>query len=372
MLQQRPAPSADRLEPLDGLRGLAVLAVLACHTFPLAEGGFLGVDVFFVLSGYLITSLLLKEWSRNGRISFRAFYLRRVARLAPAYVLMLAITVPLMSGPLLSGSQANPDRWPAALAAGFSVIYAANWADAFHAAGMGPLEHTWSLSVEEQFYVIWPAVLVLLNRRHRSLTRWLAVAIGLMTVGRVVWWATTHSLWPFFATVTRGDGLLIGCLLAVLLRRGHLLPRTTARAAAWSQGCAWAAGAVLVTLMLTSTIYSDSTYFFGLTATAAATAVIVRHVVTRPGGALAGLLSWRPLAAVGRVSYGLYLFHLPLFMLVWTFGLPLVPALALQYGLLGAVTVASWFLLERPVQRWARPRLTVPTVPVPAPSVPVH
>lgn len=315
--------------------------------------------MFFVLSGYLITSLLLTEWNSAGRISFTGFYLRRVARLAPAYLLMIALTVPLMLGPLHTG-----ELLPAPVAAGLSAVYAANWADAVHANGMGPLEHTWSLSVEEQFYLLWPVAMVALVRRRRSLARWLAAAVVVMAVGRFVWWATTHSLWPFFATFTRGDGLLVGCLLAVLLRRAAGAGRAALLAPAASRAAAWAGVVVLGALMATSSIYATSTYAVGLTAAGLATAAVVHHVVTDPRARLARWLSWRPLTGVGRVSYGVYLFHLPLFMLVWTLRLPSVAALALQFGLLAALTTASWFLLERPVQRWARRR------PVTAPAAP--
>jgi peptidoglycan/LPS O-acetylase OafA/YrhL len=108
--------------------------------------------------------------------------------------------------------------------------------------------------------------------------------------------------------------------------------------------------------MLTSTIYSGQTYLAGLTLAALATAVIVRHVATSEVGLLVAVLSWRPLVAVGRVSYGIYLFHLPVFMLVWSLHLAYLPGLALEYLLLAAVTTLSWFLVERPAQRWVHRR----------------
>ncbi|HEX2809199.1 MAG TPA: acyltransferase, partial [Kineosporiaceae bacterium] len=254
--------------------------------------------------------------------------------------------------PLMLGRLRSDALWPAPLVAGLTAVYASNWADIVSTDGMGPLLHTWSLSIEEQFYLLWPAAFVALTVRGRSLVRWLSGAVVLMVVVRAVGWLTTHDLWPYFATITHGDGLLVGCLLAVLLSRGRLAAGSSLRA----QLAAWASAGVLAVLMVTSTIYSGQTYLAGLTLAALATAVIVRHVATSEVGLLVAVLSWRPLVAVGRVSYGIYLFHLPVFMLVWSLHLAYLPGLALEYLLLAAVTTLSWFLVERPAQRWVHRR----------------
>jgi peptidoglycan/LPS O-acetylase OafA/YrhL len=128
---------------LDGLRGVAALLVMSFHfQIPGWSGGFLGVDVFFVLSGFLITSLLLEEWQRSGTVCLRRFFLRRALRLFPALVLVLLVTAPFVSY-----------RWPLV-----ALGYVANWALAFKFVTFGPISHVWSLSVEEQFYLIWPIV----------------------------------------------------------------------------------------------------------------------------------------------------------------------------------------------------------------------
>jgi peptidoglycan/LPS O-acetylase OafA/YrhL len=224
--------------------------LVASHTFPRAEGGFLGVDVFFVLSGYLITSLLIKERAFTGRTDFVGFYRRRVARLAPAYLLMLALTVPMMLGRL-----AGQAAWPVPMAVDSGAL--------------GPLHHTWSLSIEEQFYLIWPIVFVTVMRRSRPLRSWLGGAAVLSAVIRAVGWWLVPGIWPYFATVTHADGFLIGCLVAVLLggkqsaasplsaTAGGAGRRRGVRRPAVGQSAGWAAATVLAGLMLVSRIEVD-------------------------------------------------------------------------------------------------------------------
>jgi peptidoglycan/LPS O-acetylase OafA/YrhL len=331
-----------RLRALDGLRALAVIAVLASHTLNRAEGGFLGVDVFFVLSGYLITSLLIREHDISGRIDYAAFYRRRAARLVPAYLLMLAVTVPLMAGPLRDAASMGV---PAAVAS--SAFYLANWAQAADVDHLGPLMHTWSLSVEEQFYLLWPACFVLLTRRTRRPARWVAGATVVAVVARAVGWAVHPGTWPYFTSVTHGDGLLIGALVAMFLAR-----RDRCAADRFTGTLAWAAAAMIGAEMLVMTIDGGPTYFWGLTLAALASAALVRHLVAAPDGAMARLLSPAPLVAVGRVSYGLYLYHLPVFMLVQQWHLGMGPTLILEIGATSAITAFSWFTVEQPTQRW--------------------
>jgi peptidoglycan/LPS O-acetylase OafA/YrhL len=347
-----------RRKPLDGVRAIAVLAVVASHTFLRAEGGFLGVDVFFVLSGYLITSLLLKERARTGRIDFIGFYRRRVARLAPAYMLMLAVAVPMMLGPL-----AAQTVWPVPLAVGVTLIYAGNWANLINPDALGPLLHTWSLSIEEQFYLIWPIVFVTLLRRSRSLTGWLTAAAATGIVARAVGWWLVPGVWPYFASVTHGDGLLIGCLVAVLLSRrnpdsiesGTGAPSRAALPMSW-EPAAWMAGAVLAGLMLVSRVDSGWTYTVGLTLAAGCTAVMIRHLAVAEDGPMVRALSWGPLVAIGRASYGLYLYHVPVFHLFGAMSLGYVTTIVLQCSVSAALTALSWYLVEQPAQRWVQRR----------------
>jgi peptidoglycan/LPS O-acetylase OafA/YrhL len=348
-----------RRKPLDGVRAIAVLAVVASHTFIRAGGGFLGVDVFFVLSGYLITSLLLKEKASTGRIDFVGFYRRRVARLAPAYMLMLALTVPMMLGPLNAQT-----GWPVPFAVGITLVYGANWANLVNPDALGPLLHTWSLSIEEQFYLIWPIVFVTLLRRSRSLTGWLAAAALASIVTRGVGWWLVPGIWPYFATVTHGDGLLVGCLVAVLLNRRTSASASAsagsdagliARSTSW-EPAAWLAAAVLAGLMAVSRVDSGWTYTVSLTLAAGCTAVMVRHLAVADSGLMVRILSWGPLVAIGRASYGLYLFHVPVFHLFGVLSFGYTTTIVLQCTVSAAVTALSWYLVEQPAQRWVHRR----------------
>jgi peptidoglycan/LPS O-acetylase OafA/YrhL len=344
---------SPRIAALDGLRGVAVSVVLASHALRWMHGGFLGVDVFFVLSGYLITSLLIAERDRTGRVDFTAFYRRRVARLAPAYLLMLVIATPLLAGPL-HGTVLIP-LWQAI---GATAVYSANWVGMANIDALGPLMHTWSLSVEEQFYLLWPVAFVLLHRGGRSLPRTLAAGASAVAVARAVGWMLHPGPWAYVATFTHSDGLLAGCLVAVLLAR-----RPAGTPARPLPG-ALVASAVSALGVLGAVLWVDdaATYLFGLTLAVAATGVLVWHLATglTPGGPAQGRLDralcWAPLVFTGRISYGLYLYHLPIFQLVQRWHLGFARTLALETGLTGAVAVTSWFALERPVQRWAARR----------------
>ena len=343
---------ARRLRALDGLRGLAVLAVLASHAVNVAHGGFIGVDVFFVLSGYLITDLLLTEWQATGRIDLLDFYRRRTIRLAPAFVLMLLVAVPLMIGPL-----AGRATWPTAGAVTAAAVYSANWVAALDVDALGPIVHTWSLAIEEQFYLVWPLLLLAMLRRRSRLMRWLAVAVLWIVVMRASGWLATHSIWPYFATVTHADGLLLGALVALARRR------TRVPAFGSSPWTAYLAAAVLLGLSATLTIQGGATYLVGLTLAGLAAAALVWHLVTDQTSRPSRMLSWAPLAGVGRISYGIYLFHLPVFDLVQAQGWGPAATASVEFGGTALLAIVSWFVVERPVQRRFGRRPAAPVIP---------
>jgi peptidoglycan/LPS O-acetylase OafA/YrhL len=341
---------------------MAVLAVLASHAFPRAHGGFLGVDVFFVLSGYLITSLLIAERARTGRIDFVGFYRRRVARLAPAYLLMLVVALPIMLGPLRDGVLI-----PVPAAVAITAVYGANWAAVVNIDTLGPIQHTWSLSIEEQFYLLWPISFLALSRGRRSMFRWLAVAITAVVLLRAVGRLATNGIWPYVATFTHCDGLLAGAVLAIWLGR-----RTTTDAdRRLARPVAWGGVVVLAGLMEWLSVQSTATYTVGLTVAVVATVGIVWHLVIGPAGLMMRLLTLRPLVGIGRISYGLYLYHMPIFQLVQSWHLGYVPTMTLEFGSSTAVAIASWFCLEQPVQHWVarRWRRPSPEPGTPAPAV---
>ncbi|MFW9929612.1 MAG: acyltransferase family protein, partial [Candidatus Thorarchaeota archaeon] len=149
---------------LDGMRGIAVLAVIAFHAgISFMPGGFIGVDIFFVLSGFLITSLLIREYDKYKDINFKHFYIRRALRLLPALILLL-ILFSVLSVFFLQWTQAKSNLEDALIV----LFYVANWARAFHIHGAGWLGHAWSLSIEEQFYILWPITLIFLLKRIHS------------------------------------------------------------------------------------------------------------------------------------------------------------------------------------------------------------
>jgi peptidoglycan/LPS O-acetylase OafA/YrhL len=347
---------------LQGLRALAVIAVVLSHTFGLPAGGFVGVDVFFVLSGFLITEMILRDHARTGRVSLTRFYGRRIRRLLPAALLVLAATAGA-SFLLLNRPRAESVVGDAIS----SVLLASNWrfaaagTDYFSADGpVSPLQHFWSLSVEEQFTLVWPALLLLAlaTAASRSAAR-ARVAVGVLaavvvaasfTVAMVQ--TDTAPQVAYFSTATRAWELALGALVAaaspVLLR----VP-TVVRGAA-----GWLGMAVIVAACLLLTADSSFPGPWALAPTIGAALVIAGGF----GGASRSLvLLTNPLSVgIGNISYALYLWHFPVVVL-----LPLVlpDTLAAPQAVLLAATLAlaliSYALVEQPMHRspWLeRPR----------------
>jgi peptidoglycan/LPS O-acetylase OafA/YrhL len=297
------------------MRALAVLAVVGIHVGVL-PGGYLGVDVFFVLSGFLITSLLIREWdNRKGSISFRSFYARRILRLFPALgcVVLAAVVLAL----LLDVAGGAGDR-PFALATFGAVpwvgLFAGNFAFILHpgmgALTLGALGHTWSLAIEEQFYLLWPGLLVLaLRRRIRRSS--LALSLAALAAAEMIYrMAMAHAGYGYdriyYGTDTHSDGLLIGCALAFWMASGktftpHKMESRLIKAASWF-------GAAV--LMILFVIGNQAAAPVDITAAVLASGVIVAGVAL--GGtpaALERLFCSRWAVHIGRRSYGLYLWH---------------------------------------------------------------
>ncbi len=332
-------PSGGYRPALDGLRAVAIAAVVLFHdVVTWVPGGYIGVDVFFVLSGYLITGILLRETDLRGGVSFRNFYVRRALRLFPALLLLagLLITAYLL---LLDGA----DRRESVIAALAAVTYTSS---PLAAAGypLGSMLHAWSLSVEEYFYVVWPAVVVLVARarRHR-----LAIVAGITVAAVAYRLGAALAGWDleriYYAADTRAEQLLIGSLLAVVLARGTLPVR------AWH---GVVAAAALLAFAVTPADLTAPLYRYGgstLVALAAATLVVL--VVQRPDGAAARLLSTAPFTWVGKRSYGIYLWNPPIAALVG-FALPQqVPALPVVLVLTVVIPALSYRFVEEPFLR---------------------
>lgn len=308
---------------LDGIRALAVLGVLVFHGMPdWLPGGFLGVDVFFVLSGFLISTLLLEQLAARGSINFRVFYLHRARRLLPPLVAMIALSALLV---VLFAHDAAGQFRRSVLP---SLFYVANWSfiveqqSYFEAIGRPPLlQHLWSLAIEEQFYLLWPLVLLVLYR-----------AWGRIGVGRVALWTALAStllmaflsfLWNmptyadasrlYFGTDTHAMSLLVGAALAAVFRPGAM-PRSLAPSRRWAL-----TGVGVVATMGVLWAYvnvhesGDWLYRGGFLLFAGAVAVMMA-VVAHPASLLGPVFAIAVLRYIGTRSYGLYLYHWPIFV----------------------------------------------------------
>lgn len=302
----------DRWDTLDGVRAVAVISVLLYHLFiaHFFTAGYLGVDIFFVLSGFLITTLLLREHDRDGKVSLGLFYARRALRLFPALAAVM-----VFAAILAVVSLAEPLAHQTLTGLPWIALYVGNWGRATGDASLGLMAHAWSLAVEEQFYILWPAALLALlrirARRERMALALLVVAL-LETVYREALFHHGYSVSRLaFGLDTHSDGLLVGCALAFWMASGRAdeVPPAYSKVAA-SVGC------VAVTVMvLTGNAQTSFQYEYPLTALA--TGAILWNLLTYPLPALEKSLGSRPALWLGRRSYGLYLWSYPVF-----YGLP--------------------------------------------------
>lgn len=345
---------------LDGLRAIAVMGVVTYHLgASWLPGGFLGVDLFFVLSGFLITSLLLDEVARRGCISYSDFLAHRARRLLPAlYVLIAAVCA---WAAWLAAPEAIGDLRGAALAA---VFYVANWffiatSRSYFAdvQGPSPLEHTWSLSIEEQFYLLWPFLLLLFARRLSPRALMLVLTLGI--VGSVTVMAaaydTTDPSSAYFGTLSRVHELLVGCLLAYLVHRGLRMPLTWR----WS---AWIALALIGAMMATVSDMAGFYYRGGSLVFCVVVAWLMLALgAGPPGGGPTRALSWAPLVWIGMLSYGIYLWHWPLILWLTPTSTGLGGALLtlVRIGATIAVATVSYYVVERPIRRGCVGRLAL-------------
>ena len=368
--REKPAGDADSRHPrhlpgLDGLRAVAVVGVLLYHAgVNWIPGGFLGVDLFFVISGFLITSLLLAEAGHLGRISLRRFYVRRARRLLPALAVMLAVVGGFMA--IFFRADLGQARGDVVAAAGYfsNWWYLVHHRSYFVAAGRpSPFQHLWSLAVEEQFYLVWPLVLVGLLR-FRARLRWIAAVAVVGALGSAFWMRTlavrgnvpfdTDSSRLYYGTDTHASALLLGAATAALMvaiaSRRTVIP-AIARHAIDIVGLAgllalgWSMHAV--------GYYMPALYRGGFLVFAAVAAMVVA-IASAPGGWLGRALDVPPMRWIGARSYGLYLWHWPVFVytrpgLDW----PLhgAAALGVRLAIVVALTELSYRFVEVPLRR---------------------
>jgi peptidoglycan/LPS O-acetylase OafA/YrhL len=333
---------------LNGLRALAVLSVMICHADEkLLRAGFIGVDFFFVISGFLITALLVEEFDTMKRISLKRFYMRRILRLAPALLVMLAVYC--IATIFLYDWQRTYRNWGDAL---IVLLYAANWAGALAIHAPTHLGHAWSLSIEEQFYALWPPLLWLMLRTFRS--RWLvaasaaAVALGVLAWRNYMFLAGAADGRIYNGTDTRADALMVGCFFGILLA-SNLIPREVRGAATYIFSVVGLIGLALLLALTAGPTWNAPIMFqwlyFGI---ALLTAVVILDCFMNPASVVKRVMAFKPLVWIGTVSYGLYLWHYPIFTILRDFRFTTVQILVLGNAMTFAIVTASYYLLEKP------------------------
>ena len=305
----RPGAGAGYRPELDGIRALAVVGVMLFHAsgrlpFRLL-GGAQGVDLFFVLSGLLITTLLLQEYDRTTTIDLPAFYFRRVLRLLPAFVVFLA-------GAALVADVVHSQRGLAfGPAAAVSFLNIGNWFQASERK-LGILTHTWSLSIEWQFYVFWPLTLAVALKRRIALRR-IAIAAALAAVAVAIARALVYRRFgtdpAMFWTFTRADGVLIGSALALALAGGGRVGTLLKRQEIGFVGALGAGIGLANFSVVNSTAFNGGLFFLVL-----CFAVVIGHVTVRTDGVAARILRTPGAPLLGRLSYAVYLFHVPVYL----------------------------------------------------------
>ncbi len=354
---------------------MAVIVVMLYHGgVPWAAGGFLGVDVFFVLSGFLITSLLVQEWTRTGRIALRAFWMRRARRLLPA---MLAVLLAVAAYYFATGQQ-QPLLRGDSLA---TVGYVSNWW--FMVSGQSyfsqfvepsPLRHTWSLAIEEQFYIVFPLLLVLLLGRLRLGLRGVraAMLVGVLASAGLMAYLYQPFTDPsrvYYGSDTRVQALLLGAALALTPALAKpakpLYTRLHGRLVqlpGWGL-LGWLALGGLIALFVWARELSPWMYRGGFLLVAVLSAALIASVSRVPGSRLARALSLRPVVAVGVVSYGLYLWHWPVYVVLGheRTGLDGPMLLAARMAATGLLAYLSFRLVEEPIRTQRLQRRFTPT-----------
>ena len=342
---------------LDGIRAVAVMAVLFYHaSSPWALGGFLGVETFFVLSGFLITSLLLAEWQSTSRIDLQHFWLRRARRLLPA-VWFVLVVLPVLAA--LLARDALPrlhEDIPAALLYITNWVYIVREVPYFEAFGRAPLlQQLWSLAVEEQFYLLWPLILLLLLRISKNNHFKLVLVTGILVALSSLWMAVLHSpdvdpLRVYYGTDTRAAGFLVGALLSMVWSPHRSTSRMDRRT---FDALGWAGLLALIILYNKLNEFQPFLYRGGILVTALASALLIVGA-SSPGTWISRLLEIRVLRWIGSRSYSIYLWHWPVFMLTrpdidvqW----PALPVRVGQVALTFALAELSYRWIETPIRQ---------------------
>ena len=356
---------AKYLPSIDSLRALAVLAVIIYHIdVNYLPGGFLGVDLFFVLSGYLISSLIIKEYKKMGTLNLYNFYMRRARRLLPAVYFMITVCLVFMvlfNGVLLRKSH---------LDAVFGYIYSSNWWYIFHKlnyfdsfGAQSPFKHLWSLAIEEQFYMLFPLIFLIFNRRKKeegkgpSLNKnFLYIVLGLILISLI-----THILLfdinninrIYFGTDTRAFSLLVGVVGALLYPMDKLSNPTNSKENLAYSVVSIISISILITIMFYTTEYNTWLYRGGFLLVAVLGLIIIissgkQHTF------ISKALSFKPIVFIGKISYSLYLWHFPIIVLttpVSEIGNPNLFYVTLRIILTFIVATLSYLVVETPIRK---------------------
>jgi len=333
---------------LDGLRGLAVIAVLAHHALlPFSSGGFLGVAVFFTLSGFLITYLLCHELQTRGAVNLRRFYLRRVLRLLPAFLLLAGVLMTFAAFRMEAAQRVRVFYQVVA-----AMFYVTNWMIALEWwPKLALLAHTWSLSIEEQFYSLWPAILLFGARRWRDPKPLLAVIAAAFVASGVMraflWESHDSYVRAYYDSGTNADLLLSGCAIGVLVAFTRL--PEAARESRSLCIASWTSALIIAFMCAFASVDAAYMYRGGFTLVAVASAVLILGLVVTPEGRLARIFALSPLVSIGRISYGLYLWHFPVYLItrVLLAGQPPPLVTVTEIAATFAFASASYLLLER-------------------------
>ena len=338
---------------LDGIRGIAVLLVVWFHASlnfggPVGalqrrwvQGGWAGVELFFVLSGFLITTLLLEEWDRRGDVSLGAFYRRRAMRLLPALAVLLLVALAytqLVEQP--RGAQLN--------GVVSAALYQADWADV-QKVDLAALGHTWTLSVEGQFYLLWPPVLLLLVDRlrpSRVMLATLGLALAFAADRAVVWLRTGELLRTVHGLDAQADTLLLGALIGMAFH-WRLLDRAPRLAGALR----YAFVPAFALFMVASWLAVPENLFWVIGVLGLCSALMVLAAVELPVAGARRLLVQRDLVWLGQISYSLYLWHVPVMRLIPPGTVPEELLVLVRVALSFALALLSYHLVERPVSR---------------------
>ncbi|MFE1243052.1 acyltransferase family protein [Fictibacillus sp. NPDC058756] len=361
---QQPLLKNRYISGLDGLRAIAVLAVIAYHlNFEWAAGGLLGVTVFFALSGYLITDLLITEYVTTNSINLKNFWIRRARRLLPAMFTMLLVVITWVT--IFEPDMIEKLEKDTAAA----VLYVSNWwyifQDLSYFESFGPpslLTHFWSLAVEEQFYILWPLIIIgVLKLKMREGFLFSIILLGVLISAAAMTLLYEPGADPsriYYGTDTRVFSLLLGASLAVIWPSRKLSNRLPSEIR-WKLDFVGAAALAFVFYMFWSTDqYQDFLYQGGMLAMSVASMLVVA-VIVHPSSELNTLLSFKPLRWIGVRSYGIYLWHFPVIVLSspqWGADEPSLIRTSVQLCLILILASLSWTFIENPIRKGALAR----------------